>query len=195
MGRLRAMFVSFRSRRERRLWLWAAGLLVAIYATLYSVRPVAEWLRDRNLLRGTLVLLFLIVAAAVLRWVLARSPGRREIGTLVLFTALYLLVMWPIRMPEERFHLLEYGLLAGLVYAALLERRSPGGALRWAAGPALVAVAVTAVAGWVDEGIQYLLPNRHYDWVDVGLNLLAAILAVAAVGALAEARRQGAESG
>jgi len=92
-------------------------------------------------------------------------------------------------MPEERFHLLEYGLLGGLVYAALLERRRPAAGMRWSASSAALAVVLTGAAGWADEGIQYLLPNRHYDWIDVGLNVLAAILAVGALAALAEARR------
>ncbi len=179
----------YRSARERRLWLWAGALLVAIYASLYSVRPLAEWLRERNLLRGTILVLFLLVGALILRWFAARAPGWREIIVLALFAGLYLAVLWPVRMPEERFHLLEYGLLAGLVYAALLERRGPGGAMRWSPGQAALAVLLTGLAGWGDEGIQYLLPNRHYDWVDVGLNLLAAVLAIAALAALAEARR------
>ena len=177
------------SARQRRLWTAAAGLLLAIYASLYSVRPLAEWLRDRNLLRVAIIGLFLVVAAVILRWCLARSPGWREIGTLALFATLYLLALWPVRMPEERFHLLEYGLLAGLIYAALLERRRPGAGMRWSVKSAALAVLATAVAGWVDEGIQYLLPNRHYDWLDVGLNLLAGVLAVGALAALAEARR------
>ena len=183
------MHLQARSPRERRLWLWAAALIVAIYASLYSVRPVADWLRDRNLLRLAIAGLFVLAAAAVLRWCLARSPRWREIGVLAAFAVLYLLVLWPIRMPEERFHLLEYGLLAGLVYAALLERERPGAGLRWSASRATLAVMVTGAGGWLDEGIQYLLPNRHYDWVDVGLNLLAAVLAVGAMAASAEARR------
>ena len=178
-----------RTQRERRLWLWAAGLLVAIYATLYSVRPVAEWLRDRGQLRFAIIGLFAVAAALAVRWCLARSPGRRELMVLAAFVAVYLLVLWPIEMPEERFHLLEYGLLGGLVYGALLERRRPGAGMRWSMRPAVTAVLVTALAGWLDEGIQHLLPNRYYDWKDVGLNLLAAILAVAALAALAEARR------
>ncbi len=178
-----------RSTRERRLWLWAAGLLLAIYASLYSVRPLAEWLRGRNLLRAAIVGLFLVVAAVILRWCLARSPGRREIAALAVFAAIYLLVLWPIRMPEERFHLIEYGLLAGLIYAALLERQRPGGEMRWSMSRAALAVLMTGLAGWLDEGIQYLLPNRHYDFVDVGLNLLAAALAIGALAALAEVHR------
>ena len=187
--KLRAMSPAFESPRERRLWFWAGGLVVAIYASLYSVRPLAEWLRDRNLLRAAIIGLFLGVAAIVLRWCLARSPGRREIAVVALFAVLYMMVLWPIRMPEERFHLLEYGLLAGLVYAALLERRRPGAGMRWSAPAAVLAVLVSGCAGWVDEGIQYLLPNRYYDWIDVGLNVSAGVLAVAALAALAEARR------
>jgi VanZ family protein len=183
------MAPGFSSKRERRLWLLAGGLVVAIYASLYSVRPVAEWLRERNLLRVALAGLLLVVAAGLVRWCLARSPGRREVAALALFVGLYLLALWPIRMPEERFHLVEYGLLGGLIYAALLERRRPGAPMRWSAPLAAAAVALTGLAGWLDEGIQYLLPNRHYDWVDVRLNLLAAVLAVGALAARAEARR------
>ncbi len=183
------MAPGFSSARERRLWLLAGGLLVTIYASLYSVRPVAEWLRERNLLRLAVAGLLLVLALGLLRWCLVRSPGRREIAALALFAALYLLALWPIRMPEERFHLVEYGLLGGLVYAALLERQRPGAAIRWSAAPAAAAVALTGLAGWLDEGIQYLLPNRHYDWMDIGLNLLAAVLAVGALAARAEARR------
>ena len=76
-----------------------------------------------------------------------------------------------------------------LVRVALLERRRPGAGMRWSASRAALAVAITAAAGWLDEGIQYLLPNRHFDWLDVALNLLAAVLAVGALAALAEARR------
>lgn len=187
--RLSRMSPATRSPRERRLWLWAGGLVVAIYGSLYSVRPVANWLRDRNLLRAAILALFVVVAVFILRWCLRRSPGRRELVVLALFGVLYLAVLWPIRMPEERFHLLEYGLLGGLIYSALLERRRPAAGMRWSAPAAAPAVLLTGLAGWVDEGIQYLLPNRQYDWIDVGLNLLAAVLAIGALAALAEARR------
>ena len=65
-----------------------------------------------------------------------------------------------------------------------------GGAWRAAAGAWLL----TALAGWLDEGIQGLLPNRVYDLRDVGFNALAGALALASAAAL-EAARQRARRG
>jgi len=48
---------------------------------------------------------------------------------------------------------------------------------------------MTALLGWLDEAIQWFLPNRVYDPVDVGFNALAALMAIAASAALAWARR------
>ncbi|MFQ5349976.1 MAG: hypothetical protein ACE5EG_06005 [Thermoanaerobaculia bacterium] len=39
------MVPSYNSQRERRLWIGAGGLLLAIYASLYSVRPIHRRLR------------------------------------------------------------------------------------------------------------------------------------------------------
>jgi hypothetical protein len=50
--------------------------------------------------------------------------------------------------------------------------------------PSVTAVIVTVAAGWIDEGLQGLLPNRFYDLRDVGLNGLAGMLAVAFLAAL-----------
>lgn len=179
---------AFASAREKRLWLWSVVCTLAIYLSLYPVRPLADWLRERNLLRLTIGLLFVTAAVAVVLWVARRGTGRRELTVLAAVAVVYLAVLWPIRMPEERFHLIEYGVLGGLLYGALLERRRPGAAVGWAAAPAVTATALAGLAGWLDEGIQRLLPNRHYDWSDVALNLLAAALAVAALAAAGEAR-------
>ena len=62
--------------------------------------------------------------------------------------------------PEERTHLFEYGIVAVLIYQALSERPQNG---RRVPVPALLALVVTALLGWLDEGIQALLPNRVYD--------------------------------
>jgi VanZ family protein len=56
--------------------------------------------------------------------------------------------------------------------------------------PAALAVATTAVVGWIDEGIQALLPSRVYDLRDVGVNALAGLMAIIATLALTWARRR-----
>jgi hypothetical protein len=201
----------FRSRLERRLWLAAGGLQAAIFLSLAWVRPVSAALRDLGLLRGAMIGAFLAVAAGA-GWALARTrPGGREVAVLLPFAGFYLAVLATMERAEEAFHFVEYGALGGLVYGALAARRaaapfSPAGAgapgaaepplrapglgLRALAPPALGAALLTALAGWVDEGIQHLLPTRYYDLRDVGFNALAGVVAVGALTAWRLVRRR-----
>jgi VanZ family protein len=187
--------ISGLTRRELRLWAAVLGWVVLIYATLYYVRAPIEYLRERNLLRLTVAALFLLAVAAVLTHTLRRRPGWREISVLAVFAAAYLYVLWRTERPEEKLHFLEYGVLGGLIYAAFLEHsrplRAPGSIVRreplWIPPAAIL---LASAFGWGDEGIQYLLPNRVYELRDVGLNVAAAVLAVAAVVAARWARRR-----
>lgn len=176
----------FRTPLERRLWLAAGGLLAAIYLMVAWVRPVSDALRDLGVLRGTMIGAFLAVAA-VIGWALARTrPGWRELAALVPFALFYLVVLATMERAEEAFHFVEYGALAALLYGALAARRLETWPEAWAERralvlPALGAVLLTAGAGWIDEGIQALLPERYYDLRDVGFNALAGALAAAAI--------------
>lgn len=181
--------------REKRLWGLAALWLLLIYSTLSLVRAPITYLRDQNLLRLAVALVFLLAATVVLVVLVRRRPGRREWAVLGGFLVLYLAAMAVLELPEERLHLLEYGVFAGLVYSALLERRFPGDSAVPPAGSeglrlALAAVLVTLAAGWIDEGIQGVLPERYYDNRDVFLNGLAGLLAVGAMRSTASARRR-----
>lgn len=164
----------FRSERERRLWLWAVGLLVAIYASLYSVRPLAEWLRERNLLRISLGAV-LLLGAAIIAWRWAKTrPGWREIGVGFGITFAYLWALARVGVPpEERTHLIEYAVVAAFMYRALVERRRNG---RTVPAPDALAVLGTTLLGLLDEGIQWLLPNRVFDVRDVFFNFLAGVM-------------------
>ena len=177
----------FTSERERRLWFWALAVLTAIYATLPFAGALAAVLRARALLNASFALAFLLVIAAVAGSALRRRPGKREIWVALGLTAVCGMVV--VRMgigPEERTHLFEYGLLAVLIHQALTERAQHGRPVPF---KATLAVAATALLGWIDEGIQSLLPNRVYDLRDVGINALAGLMAIAGSLALARARR------
>ena len=181
------------SARERRLWLQAALVQLLIYASLAYVRAPTTWLRERNLLRLTVGLLFLIAVVFILRQALRARPGVREAIVLAVFGAIYLFVLLRMEQVEERIHFLEYGLVGGLVYAALWERRTelirngaPPRAL--ARFPAVAAILLTGLLGWGDEGIQALLPERVYELRDAGLNFAAGVMVVAAMAARRHAR-------
>jgi VanZ family protein len=161
------------SSRERKLWAGAAACLAAIYTAIFFARPLVDFLRARGALRYTVLGVFAIAALAVLWRVWRSRPGWREVVAVGAAAVLYALVVSRLERHEERLHFIEYGLFAGLVEAAFRERR-PG----WSG---LLAIGVTLCAGWLDEGIQALVPERVYDLRDVLFNTTAGILAVLAV--------------
>ena len=77
--------------------------------------------------------------------------------------------------PAERTHLMEYSVVAVLIFQALRERSENG---RRVPVPALVALGATVLVGWIDEGIQAVLPNRVYDNFDVFSNFVAAVIGI-----------------
>lgn len=177
----------FTSPRERRLWTLATLLLLAIYSTLYVVRPVTAWLRERNLLTWSVGLVVFALAAWVLRDLRGTRPGWREWLLLGMIVAAYAALWQVLTGPEEAMHFVEYGLVGALVYLALRERRRVLRAARAPVSlavrhPAVTAVLITAASGWIDEGIQHLLPNRYYGLRDVGFNAAAGLLGVLALG-------------
>ena len=183
----------FRSRRERRLWGFAAATLAAIYASLPFVRSVSNALRDRGWLANAILLVLAAAALVIVVAILRRRPGWRQMAVLTAMALLYAVAIARLRQPEERMHLLQYGLFGALVFAALRERlrvdpETPPARRRRVA--ATIAVVVTGAAGWLDEGIQYFLPNRYYDLRDVWFNFLAGVLAVTGMLLVAGARRR-----
>jgi VanZ family protein len=178
----------FTSKREARLWLLALVVLATIYAALGLAGTLAGFLRERGLLELAFAVGFLLAIAAVVGSALKRRAGRLEIWMILGVASAYGMVLVRIEIgPEERSHLFEYGLLAVIIHQALLERRNGG---RRVPAPAALALLATALLGWLDEGIQSILPSRVYDLRDVGINALAGLMAIAASLAIAWARRR-----
>ncbi len=153
-----------------------AALLLSIWASLGVARTVTNALRDANLLRVTVAVLFGVAAAVSLVWILrdARNRSLRVLAALGGVGALYAAIVLPMSSPEEKAHFVEYGAVALLAWAALPSR--------WSTGRRLGAAALfTLGAGWIDEGIQALLPSRYYDLRDVAFNGAAGLLALGAL--------------
>ena len=166
----------FSSPRERRLWTWLLVILVAIYTTLGYAPGFASALRDRNALTGTLFFASFVTTMIIAILFIKKRPGRAEIAVGCGILVTILMAFLRIGTLEERAHLFEYGLVAALVHEALLERRENG---RRVHALPLVALIIAVLLGWLDEGIQALLPNRVYDVRDVLFNSLAAMIVIA----------------
>lgn len=190
--------MGFTSARERRLWILAGSCLLLIYSSLYIARPVTNWLRDANLLRLAVAGAFLLAAAWVGLGLLRSRPGWRVWVALAGIVAGYVVLLSRFDLPEERLHFLEYGLVGGLLFTALLERqkstRGESGELssrRAFLWPAVGAFVMTGLAGWIDEWIQAVLPNRFYDLRDVAMNAAGGALAVLSIWGLDLLRQRG----
>lgn len=165
----------FTSKREKRLWLWTLVIVIAIYSTLGIARPVSNFLRDHNLLTPFFILGMLLVAVTILTQGFKRQPGKIDIGLALGVMAVYLMVFVRMEIPEERTHLIEYGVLAIFVHEAIKERFRLTKIVFF---PALISILITALFGIFDECIQAILPNRVFDIRDMIFNALAGIMAV-----------------
>ena len=155
-----------------------AVYLLAIYATLGVVRTITNFLRDHGILRISVVAAFAIAAAAVL-WLIFRDARRRSWRfalALMAVACVYAAVIYPMKSPEEKIHFIEYGGVAVLAYAS--SKRYFASAL------------FVAAAGWVDEGIQAVLPARVYDLRDVAFNAAAGLMALAAIAIFSRHERE-----
>ena len=140
-----------------------AGLWLAlIYATLGVVRPVCEALRSEGLI--TVGVTFGGGAAFWLGLLALRREGRQRppVPWLALITCgvAFVVLAGHWGLPEERVHLIEYGVLGVLLGRSLSGRLG-------------LALALGCLAGAVDEGLQHLLPGRTFDLWDVGANWIA----------------------
>lgn len=73
----------FTSQRERRLWLWALAVMVAIYSTLGPARTLVDALHERNLLRLSFALVVVLLVGGIgWRWA-KRRPGWSELGVVL----------------------------------------------------------------------------------------------------------------
>ncbi|MFV2073106.1 MAG: VanZ family protein [Thermoanaerobaculales bacterium] len=171
-------------RRSHGRWLPVLLWVAVIYTTIPFVRRLREFFVARW--PGELIaygVMAVVVAAAVagLGFLWRRRRGIRVADALWLVGIATILVVWTRHLmgqPEEAVHFLEYGVLGVLLYRAL-RPRIPDATI-FAAG-ALVGILV----GTVDEVIQWVVPDRFWDFRDVALNGGASVLIQVALWRLA----------
>ena len=165
----------FTSKRERKLWYWTIAATLAIISGIWLSGSLAEFLRDRGLLTTAFWIAIILVILTVLINGIKSRPSGMEVVIWIGLGAIYLLVALRMNVPEERSHLIEYGVLAVFILEALRERRTQIGSPKYAAWSAL---GLTTAIGILDEGIQLVVPERVFDFIDIGFNFIAASLAI-----------------
>ena len=176
--------VKFVSYREKRLWAATIVLILLIYFTLGLIR---EWLQALES-SGWGTTLFVLGCFLILVWVVTRGmtilPRAKEIMVGLGIAVSYTLTFAQIEQPEERIHVVMYGVVALLLHAALIERYVPAKSLSLG----FSVILITAALGTVDELIQLILPHRVFDVNDILYDLFASVMAVGANAALWWAR-------
>ena len=164
----------FTSSLEKRLWISALVVTLAIYATLFLGRPLLELLGNQNI-QAILFLLGMVLVAVVIAISGILTQNSKTVFV-IFFGILAVYLMFFLRLGlAERSHLIEYGVLTILVYNALLERKRNGKKI---SAVALKAIVITFLIGCIDEYIQLLIPNRYFDFTDILFNGMVIILAV-----------------
>ena len=165
----------FTTSREKQLWMYSFVVLVAIILTHFLGGIFTAWQLDQNAV-GTFVFFFCMALSGltVLLHGLARRPGRTELAIWSGLVAVYLLLILRLGVPE-RTHLMEYSVLAVFVHMALSERQKDKTRFLLVG---LMAFVLVFSIGVMDEVVQFFLPSRVYDPIDILFNGLAACLAI-----------------
>ena len=179
--------IKFTSKREKRLWIWVLIIIIGIYSLIFIGRPLSGYLRERDMLTNAFWVAIWLTLATVIWHGWKQKMGRLEIGIWMGVAAVYLLVILRMAVPEERSHMIEYSVLAVFIHEALKERVSNGGSV-W--HPALLAILITTGVGLLDEGIQFFVPSRIFDPVDMLFNTGAAVMAILASTAISWSRKK-----
>ena len=168
--------------RESRAWAAVGAWILFIYLTIPLARVVQTAVRDRGgamLFVWVTLLAVAAAAGAVVRaWFRKQwtATPRQALALAVVF-GLFAAGAWSLRAnPEEAIHFVQYGGLGLLLFRALGHRLADPSI--YVAGALL-----GAAAGTGDELIQWLVPNRYFDYRDVAINALAGALAQAALWA------------
>ncbi len=171
--------MDFKARQEKessgwnlKLWLWVLLFTILIYSTIPLARSFQKIIyASVGKEFFTYSVLFVIIAGLIsILYALLFKLRVKSISQYIwLIISGGMFIFFTIHLshyPEEAVHLLEYGLLAYLVFKALSHRVRD-----WTVY--ISAVGLTAFIGTGDEFIQWLVPTRVWDYRDVQINAAA----------------------
>lgn len=167
-------------RWDWKLWLWFFLCSIGIFATVPAARSIQRYVYNtvgREFF--TYIVLFFVGAGLVilLYLFLFKLKIKRVSQYIWLFICVGLYIYFIMQLkahPEEAIHFLEYGLLSYFLFKALSKKVHD---------PTIYITAVLFVlfVGTTDEFIQWMMPERYWDFSDIGLNTLAGGIFILAI--------------
>ena len=98
------------SAREKRLWTWTLIVVLTIYASLGLEISIASILIERGLVTPFYIVGMLLIVATAVSQGFSLRPRGLEVAVALGIVAAYLLLLTRLPIPEERTHLIEYGI-------------------------------------------------------------------------------------
>ncbi|GBD96741.1 MAG TPA: VanZ family protein [Nitrospirae bacterium] len=154
-------------------WLWVVLCSIAIFSTVPVARDIQKFIYDTA---GREFFTYFVLSAggsglaALLYFLVFRLKTRNVSQYLWLFICAGLYVYFTLQLgkqhPEEAIHLLEFGILSCFVFKALSYRIHDRTVY-------ITAVLIVLFIGTTDEFIQWLTPQRVWDYRDIGTNTVA----------------------
>lgn len=153
------------------------GIGMFIVASASFTRQLSNFARARIGEGGFLFLVILtliILLLLFLIFVIRRKPRFINLSMIIMMLIIGVIVVWRIKIPEEKIHILEYAVLGWFAGRDLIKTSSKIRKLRGL----ILACAVCIAVGILDEAFQKILPNRYFDLRDIALNSLGGALGV-----------------
>ncbi len=157
----------------KKAWLAVIAYTLFLYATLsvaYDVFFFLANLVDGDVVSERMNLLFMLAGTALLLFFIFRLP--RTLGRVVGFALIVVAVamtLYGLEIPAKRFHFFQYAPATVMVFDALRFTLKD----RWHYAGTL---ALVALIGLGDETIQWILPTRHFGFLDILVNTEAGLL-------------------
>ena len=123
----------------------------------------------------TAAVILVIFGSFIVFYLISKQKDIRSFIWLAILACVYAFGLSRLKLPIERVHFVEYGILSILLFRALRHHIKNKSIYLWSG------IAVFSL-GLIDEGIQYLLPNRVFETRDVIVNGVAGILGLLLIG-------------
>jgi hypothetical protein len=167
----------FRPPREKQFvsWIIVAAWTLIIYVTIPLAQTIRKYVAQhwgREIFTYAVLVIILTALAASVYLLIRHRPTSRH-SFIWLITVAVIFIGYTLylgqRSPEEATHFFQYGILGVLVYRALTHKIQDISIY-------LSGAIICGTIGAVDEAIQWLVSDRHWDLRDIWINFFAGAL-------------------